>query len=97
MSRRLGSPPSEAAYGSGYLARCWIILSELLSANRSRAAYPVVNWAGLDHSDMSDSPMPSAMLEQEAQIFGLRERVFPSTDIRSPQQTQIREFMCSYP
>jgi hypothetical protein len=37
--------------------------------------------------------MPSAMLEQEAQMFGFRERVFPFSGIGSPQHRQIREFM----
>jgi hypothetical protein len=37
--------------------------------------------------------MPSAMLEQEAQIFGLRDRAFPSSGIGSPQHLQIREFI----
>ena len=37
--------------------------------------------------------MPSAMLDQEAQRFGLRDRAFPVSGIRSPQQMQIREFM----
>jgi hypothetical protein len=39
--------------------------------------------------------MPSAMLEQEAQMFGLRDRAFPSSGIGSPQHLQIWEFMCS--
>jgi hypothetical protein len=37
--------------------------------------------------------MPSAMLEQEAQMFGLRERAFPVSGIDSPQHLQTREFM----
>jgi hypothetical protein len=37
--------------------------------------------------------MPSAMLEQEAQIFGLRDMAFPFSGIGSPQHRQIREFM----
>ena len=37
--------------------------------------------------------MPSAMLEQEAQMFGLRERGFPNSGIGSPQHLQIRAFM----
>lgn len=37
--------------------------------------------------------MPSAMLEQEAQMFGLRERAFPISGIGSPQHMQMREFM----
>lgn len=37
--------------------------------------------------------MPSAMLEQEAQIFGLRDRAFPASGMRSPQHLQIKEFM----
>lgn len=39
--------------------------------------------------------MPSAMLEQEAQMFGLRERAFPFSGMGSPQHRQIREFMGS--
>ncbi len=39
--------------------------------------------------------MPSAMLEQEAQMFGLRERAFPVSGIGSPQHMQMREFMRS--
>jgi hypothetical protein len=39
--------------------------------------------------------MPSARLEQEAQMFGLRERAFPASGIGSPQHLQIREFMRS--
>jgi hypothetical protein len=39
--------------------------------------------------------MPSTMLEQEAQMFGLRERAFPASGIGSPQHLQIREFMRS--
>jgi hypothetical protein len=31
------------------------------------------------------------MLEQEAQMFGLRDKVLTSIENRSPQQTQIRE------
>jgi hypothetical protein len=37
--------------------------------------------------------MPSAMLEQEAQMFGLRDRVFPFSGIGSPQHLQIWEFI----
>jgi hypothetical protein len=37
--------------------------------------------------------MPSAMLEQEAQTFGFRDRVFPSSEMGSPQHLQIRGFM----
>jgi hypothetical protein len=37
--------------------------------------------------------MPSAMLEQEAQMFGLRDKAFPVSGIRSPQHRQIRKFM----
>jgi hypothetical protein len=40
---------------------------------------------------MLDSSMPSAMLEQEAQIFGFRDRTLLASENRSPQQTQIRE------
>jgi hypothetical protein len=39
------------------------------------------------------SSMPSAMLEQEAQTFGFRDRAFPVSGITSPQQTQILDFM----
>jgi hypothetical protein len=39
--------------------------------------------------------MPSAMLEQEAQMFGLRERTFPFSGIGSLQHRQMREFMGS--
>jgi hypothetical protein len=42
----------------------------------------------LDSTD-SESSMPSRMLEQLAQIFGLRESAFPPTVIDSPQQIQI--------
>src|ERR1044071_837418 len=38
-----------------------------------------------------DCSIPSAMLEQEAQMFGLRDKVLTSMENRSPQQTQIRE------
>jgi hypothetical protein len=31
------------------------------------------------------------MLEQEAQMFGFRDRTLPSTENRSPQQMQTRE------
>lgn len=51
--------------------------------------------SGVD-SGMFDSPLspsPSTILEQEAQIFGFRERLFPSADIGSPQQTQTRNLM----
>jgi hypothetical protein len=37
--------------------------------------------------------MPSAKLEHEAQTFGLRDSVFASADIGSPQQMQMRGFM----
>jgi hypothetical protein len=37
--------------------------------------------------------MPSAMLEQEAQIFGLRDKALPDSGIGSPQQRQIKEFI----
>jgi len=39
--------------------------------------------------------MPSAMLEQEAQTLGLRDKAFPRADIGSPQHRQIREFISS--
>jgi len=37
--------------------------------------------------------MPSAMLEQEAQMFGLRDKAFPVSGIGSPQHRQIRKFI----
>jgi hypothetical protein len=54
------------------------------------------SWSGtaLELPDAMDSSMPSAMLEQEAQMFGLRDRAFPFSDIGSPQHRQMREFMC---
>jgi hypothetical protein len=36
---------------------------------------------GFFNSSVCDSPMPSRMLEQLAQILGLRERTFPPTAI----------------
>jgi hypothetical protein len=33
------------------------------------------------------------MLEQEAQIFGLRDKALPLSGIGSPQHIQIQEFM----
>jgi hypothetical protein len=39
---------------------------------------------------MPSSSIPSAMLEQEAQTFGFRERAFPLSAIGSPQQMQMR-------
>ncbi len=41
---------------------------------------------------MPESSMPSTMLEQEAQMLGLRDMAF-SADMGSPQQMQIRGFM----
>jgi len=46
---------------------------------------------------MLGSSMPSAILEQEAQIFGLRDRAFPFSGIGSPQHMQIREFIRLWP
>ena len=43
------------------------------------------------------SSRPSAMLEQEAQTLGLRERVFPDCGIRSPQHLHIRMFIRCIP
>jgi len=37
------------------------------------------------------SSMPSAMLEQEAQMLGLRDKELPFADIGSPQQRHIRD------
>jgi hypothetical protein len=37
--------------------------------------------------------MPSALLEQEAQMFGLRDKAFPASGIGSPQHLQITEFI----
>ena len=45
------------------------------------------------HPVALNSSMPSAMLEQEAHTLGLRERTLPCSSIRSPQHTQIRDFM----
>jgi hypothetical protein len=39
-----------------------------------------------------ESPIPSKRLEQEAQMFGFRERAFPPSDIGSQQQMQIIGF-----
>jgi hypothetical protein len=39
--------------------------------------------------------MPSAMLEQEAHIFGLREKAPPLSDIGSPQQMHTRGLISS--
>ena len=61
-------------------------------SNRSSAGSSVFSGAGLELSGTLDSSMPSAMLEQEAQTFGLRDREFPFSGMGSPQQTQIREF-----
>ena len=47
-------------------------------------------------SGAPDSSMPSAMLEQEAQIFGLRERALPFSVMGSPQHRQMEEFMGSW-
>jgi hypothetical protein len=33
------------------------------------------------------------MLEQEAQMFGFRDKAFPASDMGSPQQMQIRGFI----
>jgi hypothetical protein len=49
--------------------------------------------AGLELALVVSSSMPSAILEQDAQMFGLRERAFPVLGIGSPQHLQIREFM----
>jgi hypothetical protein len=35
------------------------------------------------------------MLEQEAQMFGLRDKAFPFTGMGSPQHLQMNEFMRS--
>ena len=43
--------------------------------------------------DMLDSGIPSDMLEQEAQMFGFRERVLPFSAIGSPQHLQIRRLI----
>lgn len=42
--------------------------------------------------EASEASMPSARLEQEAQMFGLRERLLPEALIGSPQQMQILGF-----
>src|SRR5438046_7402976 len=44
-----------------------------------------------------DSSIPSAILEQEAQMFELRDRVLASVEKRSPQQIQVREVMIRQP
>lgn len=38
------------------------------------------------------SPSPSAMLEQDAQTFGLRDKWLPWVNMGSPQQMQMREY-----
>jgi hypothetical protein len=45
------------------------------------------------HSVALESSIPSAMLEQEAHMLGLRATTLPCSVIRSPQHMQIREFM----
>lgn len=42
--------------------------------------------------EASESSIPSTRLEQEAQMFGLRERLLPEALIGSPQQMQILGF-----
>jgi hypothetical protein len=44
-------------------------------------------------SGRPESSIPSAMLEQEAHMFGLRDRAFPWSGIGSPQHRQMREFI----
>ena len=55
------------------------------SAVSAVSPWPGTMWAP---SDTIGSYRPSAMLEQEAQIFGLRERTFPLSTIGSPQYRQ---------
>ena len=45
-------------------------------------------------SSISVSVMPSVRIEHEAQRLGLRGKVFPFSPIASPQQMQIRGFIC---
>jgi hypothetical protein len=71
------------------------------SARQSRAKVAILaeasSWlgAGLAISRGVESSMPSAMLEQQAQTFGLRDLAFSSSDIGSPQHLQIQEFIRS--
>jgi hypothetical protein len=44
---------------------------------------------------VSDSSIPSSMLEQDAQMFGFLENSFAPGTIGSPQQMQIRGFIPS--
>src|SRR5579859_405196 len=43
------------------------------------------------------SPMPSAMLEQDAQTLGLRDKPWSFSGMGSPQQMQIFGFMDIFP
>ncbi len=83
--------------GQGYVGKWWMVGSVAFSSNRSAAAGSVRSGTGPEPSGRLGSSMPSAMLEQEAQIFGLRERALPFTSMGSPQHRQIREFMRRHP
>jgi hypothetical protein len=48
--------------------------------------------AGANSAAGFESPIPSIMLEQEAQTFGFRERALPPRGIGSQQQMQIAMF-----
>jgi len=56
-----------------------------------------ISGAGEDRvMSVSESSMPSMMLEQEAQTFGFLERLFKPGSIGSPQQIQIRDIISYY-
>src|SRR6266404_2529648 len=71
---------------------------DVYSTMRISAGFPVScrSWisgpsaTGAGDPPSVSSPIPSAMLEQEAHMFGLREKAPPLSDIGSPQQMQIR-------
>jgi hypothetical protein len=61
----------------------------LLRATLGGLGITALAWtARLAFSLPLECSMPSAMLEQEGQMFGLRERALPLSDIVSPQQMQ---------
>lgn len=48
--------------------------------------------SGCNSATGSESPIPSIILEHEAQTFGFRERAFPPRGMGSEQQMQIAMF-----